>query len=269
MQTVTLNNGVSMPLVGLGTYGLNGRECSQVVAKAIGLGYSLIDTAQMYGNEKDVGAGIKSSGVPRDRLFITTKIFRRTNSYAKAKKAIDESLANLQTDYVDLLLLHEPYREGLEMYRAMEEALASGKTREIGISNYNERLYPNFVKHCQVIPAVNQLECHVYFQKQGFQKRMEQDGVVLQAWSPLAQAKMPMKEQTVLCTIGEKYGKTAAQAALRFLVQRGISVVPKTRHEDRLVENMDILDFSLTDADMQAITGLDRNRTLFPWTEAF
>lgn len=269
VEKVKLNNGVELPLIGLGTWDLRGRECVQTVSTAIDLGYRLIDTAQMYENEREVGEGIKKSGIAREQLFVTTKLYRRSNSYAKAKRAIEESLENLQLSYVDLLLLHEPYPQGTEMYRALEEALYDGKARSIGISNYDEKWYRSFIKQCDVIPAVNQLESHVFFQKWEFQEEMRKQGVVLQAWAPLAQGIGNVAGNKVLAEIGEKYQKSAAQIALRFLVQRGIPVIPKTRHIERLQENMALFDFSLAEEDIRRIKELDRGDTLFPWTKAF
>ena len=269
METIKLNNGVEMPLVGLGTWDLRGKVCIDTVGRAIDLGYRLIDTAQMYGNEKEVGKGIRQNGIQRSQLFVTTKIYRISNSYEKAAKAIDESLRNLQMDYVDLLLLHEPYPQGPEMYRGLEAAYKAGKIRAIGISNYDEAWYQRFLKQCDTIPAVNQLETHVYFQKWAFQKTMLESGTVQQAWSPLAQGIDGIASQPVRKEIGLNYKKTAAQVALRFLVQRGISVVPKSKHEARLMENLALFDFNLTADEMAQIKQLDRNDTLFPWTKAF
>lgn len=165
METVQLNNGIALPLLGLGTWDLRGESCTRLVMEALAMGYRLIDTAQMYDNETAVGKGLAQSRVPRDEVFLTTKIYRPSNSYCKAKQAIDASLLCLGVDYVDLLLLHEPYREGPEMYRALEEAVHVGKVRAIGISNYNLSHYINFLAQCDIVPAVNQLECHIYFSK--------------------------------------------------------------------------------------------------------
>lgn len=269
METIQLNNGVTMPLVGLGTWALRGEECTRVVTEALAMGYRLVDTAQMYDNEQAVGEGLRQSGVAREKIFLTTKIHRPSNSYAKARTAIDASLRNLGVDYVDLLLLHEPYTQGPEMYRALEEALAAGKARSIGISNYNPRWYANFLHQCEIVPMVNQLECHVFFQKWQFQQDMQHHGTVLQAWAPLASGEGGIPKQPVLAEIGARYGKTPAQIALRFLVQRGISVIPKTSHLSRLEENLAIFDFTLADDDMATIRALDRGATFFPWTEAF
>lgn len=269
MDTVILNNGVKMPLAGLGTWNLRGEECVDTIAKAISIGYRLIDTAQMYDNETEVGKGIAKSSVPRSELFVTTKIYRISNSYEKAKEAIDISLGRLGLDYIDLMLLHEPYEQGPEMYRALEEALREGKVRAIGISNYDERWYADFMKQVDVVPAVNQLEAHVYYQKWNFQKQLESSGTKMQAWAPLAQGIDRVADHPVLKEIGRKYNKSAAQIALRFLVQRGISVIPKSRQESRLADNLNIFDFNLSDREMESIKTLDRDDTLFDWTKGF
>ena len=268
-QYVRLNNGIEIPLAGLVTWGMRGDECVRSVAAALHLGYRLIDTAQMYENETEVGKGIRQSGVSRDELFITTKIYRVSNSYEKTAKAIDASLRRLGTDYVDLLLLHEPYAQESELYRALQDALKSGKARAIGISNYDEPHYANFLRNCGIVPAVNQLEAHVYYQKWAFQKAMLTQGTVMQAWAPLAQGIDRIAEHPLLSEIGAHHGKTAAQVALRFLVQRGIPVIPKSRSEERLRENLAIFDFCLRDEEMNSIRTLDRNDTLFPWTNEF
>lgn len=269
MKYTQLNNGVFMPLVGIGTWNLRNEECIETVSKAIQLGYRLIDTAQMYGNEKEVGLGILKSGIDRQELFVTTKIYRMSNSYEKAKKAIDISLKTLQLDYIDLLLLHEPYVQGPQMYKALEEAYKEGKIKAIGISNYDEKWYQNFIKDCSIIPAVNQVEAHINFQKWELQEILEKHGTLMQAWSPLAQGIGNIFKNSTLVFIGKKYNKSPAQIALRFLVQRGIAVIPKSSKESRLMENIDIFDFKLTHEDIETIKQLDKNKTLFSWTETF
>ena len=269
MEYITLNTGNKIPLVGLGTWNLRGKECMKIVSLAIQHGYRLIDTAQMYGNEKEVGQGILNSGINRNELFITTKIYRISNSYEKAKIAVEESLKNMQLDYIDLLLLHEPYSQGPQMYRALEEAYFSGKIKAIGISNYDENWYQTFIRNCKVIPAVNQVENHIYYQKWKLHELLTENGTAMQAWSPLAQGMIKLSDQDVLINIGKKYNKTPAQIALSFLTQRGISVVPKSKHETRLMENIDIFDFKLTDEEINQIRQLDKNDTLFPWTKSF
>lgn len=268
MESIKLNNDINMPLVGLGTWNLRGQECIDTICKSIELGYRLIDTAQMYGNEKEVGLGIMKSGIDRKEVFITTKIYRISNSYSKAKRAIRDSLNNLQVEYIDLLLLHEPYKQGPEMYRALEEAYKEGLLKAIGISNYNESWYKEFLLKCSIIPAVNQVETHMTFQKWNLQELLESNSTRMQAWSPLGQGVIDMNNEVIL-RISNKYGKTPAQVMLKFLTQRGISVIPKSKHENRLKENIDIFDFNLTEQEIKEIRSLDLNKTLFSWTESF
>lgn len=269
MEYITLNNGIEMPLLGLGTWNLNGQECIDIVATAIEFGYRLIDTAQMYGNEKEVGDGIKQSKIERENLFITTKLYRKTNSYETAKRAIDESLCNLKLDYINLLLLHEPYIEGSEMYKALEEAYREGKVRAIGVSNYDQRWFTALIKQCSIVPSVNQVETHLYYQKWDLQNYLNLQNTAMQAWSPLAQGKADILHHPQLQVIADKYDKTVSQIALRFLTQRGISVIPKSKRRERLIENINIFDFQLSNVEMQEIRKLDKNETLFSWTLSF
>ena len=269
MEHITLNNGIKMPLLGLGTWNLNGKECIDTVAAAIELGYRLIDTAQMYGNEKEVGKGIKQSNIERKKLFVTTKLYQKSNSYEAAKRAIHESLCNLRLDYIDLLLLHEPYAEGCDMYKALEEAYREGKIRAIGVSNYDQQWFETLIKQCSIVPSVNQVETHLYYQKWNLQNYLHAKGTTMQAWSPLAQGKEDMIHHPQLQMIADKYHKTEAQIALRFLTQRGISVIPKSKRKERLIENMNIFDFQLADVEIQEIRKLDKNETLFSWTLDF
>lgn len=266
MKQVTLNNGITMPLVGLGTWNLNGKECKETVCTALQMGYRLIDTAQMYGNEKEVAAGIKESGISRNDIFITTKIYGNSNSYEKTKAAIQQSLSNLDTDYIDLMLLHEPYSQEYAMYQALEEAYLQGIVKAIGISNYDQNRLQQFLKHCRIVPAVNQVECHIYYQKKELQKVLETYGIQMQAWAPLAQAKANFANEPEILSIANQYHKTAPQIALKYLLQRGIAIIPKSKRKDRLMENMNLFDFELTDQDMEKISHLDRNDTLFSWT---
>lgn len=181
MQYITLNNGIKMPILGLGVYQLQGKECEQCILDAIELGYRLFDTAQMYGNEKAVGAAIKKSSVPREELFITTKLYRPSNSYQKAKKDIEVSLKNLQLDYIDLFLIHEPYSHSIEMYQALEEAYHNGKIKAIGVSNYNASQYKKLLKLCKVIPAINQVECHIFYQQNNLNSLLSESKTVMEA----------------------------------------------------------------------------------------
>ena len=265
MNYIALNNDVKMPILGFGTARLEGGECEKSVLTALELGYRLIDTAQMYKNEAEVGNALKLSGIPRNDLFITTKICRPNNSYAATKSAIETSLKELQLDYIDLLLIHEPYEESQEMYRAMKEAYNEGLIRAIGISNFNKKLYSEFIKDCGIIPAVNQIEQHVFFQQNELNELMTLKGTHSQAWSPFAKGKNDFFKNKVLASIGEKYNKAVPQIALRFLIQMNISVIPKSSNKNRMIENMKIFDFELTDDDMNKIKALDEGKTLFGW----
>lgn len=264
-KTVTLNNGIEMPVLGLGLYQLQGTECERCVLEAADLGYRLFDTAQMYGNERSLGKALKNCGIPRNELFITTKLYSPSRSYSLAKSAIEESLDSLQTDYIDLLLIHEPYRESEEMYRAMREAYQDGKLKAIGISNFNKKQYLDFIRNCDIIPAINQVEAHVFYGQSKLQNVMTQYGTQMEAWSPFAAGKENFFENDTLCMLGQKYGKSAAQVGLRFLIQRGVIVIPKTSRKERLKENMDIFDFELSAEDIKQLETLDKGRSLFGW----
>ena len=263
MEFVTLNNGQRMPMVGFGTWQILGDQCETCVRQALDLGYRLIDTARMYENEEAVGRGIRASGVAREQIFLTTKVFQPDNSYTGTRAAIDQSLLRLGVDYIDLFLIHEPYEEDRDMVRAMQEALEAGKIRAIGISNYNKDLYARFVAECGVIPTVNQVEAHVFHQQLPLKAAM--DGTCMQAWSPLTCGQKPVVTDPVLTEIGAKYGKTAAQIALKALVQQGIPVVPKTVTPARMKENLDLFDFTLSPEDLETIRAMDTGKTLFGW----
>ena len=265
MEYITLNNGVQMPILGLGTYMLQGKQCEDCILDAIDLGYRLFDTAQLYHNEQAVGNALKRSTVDRRELFITTKVYSPNNSYQETKKAIEQSLNKLQTEYIDLFLIHEPYREAEEMYRAMEEAYYEGKIRAIGISNFRADRYLEFVKHVDIIPAINQVEAHVFFSQDTLQKIMEEHGTKMNAWSPFAAGRHNFFNHPVLQKIGKQYDKSTAQIGLRYLVQRGISVIPKSSNKERIAQNLDILDFILSKTDMQKIKQLDSGKSLFGW----
>ena len=265
MKTITLNNDIEMPVLGLGVYQLHGKECERCVSEAVEIGYRLFDTAQMYGNEKSLGNALKYCGIPRNELFITTKLYSPSRGYELARSAIEESLDSLQTDYIDLLLIHEPYKESAEMYRAMREAYQNGKLRAIGISNFNEKQYLNFIRNCEIIPVINQVEAHVVYGQSKLQTVMAQHGTHMEAWSPFAAGKGHFFENDTLCMLGRKYGKSAAQIGLRFLIQRGVIVIPKTSHKERLKENMDIFDFELSAEDIKQLEILDKGKSLFGW----
>ena len=264
MQTITLNNGVEMPLIGLGTFGGQGEELQGAILGAIQAGYRMIDTAQMYKNEAQVGAAIKESAVPRRELFLATKIYDISRSFQKAKEAIDRSLVDLQTDYIDLLMLHMPYEESLEMYAAMEQAYQEGKVRAIGVCNFREERYLDLIGHCTVIPAVNQFETHIFQQNEELQRVLLEHGTHLTAWSPLAKGQA-LFENEVLQQIAQHHHRTVV--VLRNLVQRGIPVIPKSVHQNRIEENMQIFDFQLDASEMEQIAQLDQNRSILEWTQ--
>ncbi|MGN1340217.1 MAG: aldo/keto reductase [Oscillospiraceae bacterium] len=263
MEFVTLNNGVKMPVLGYGVYQVGAEECERCVLDAISVGYRSIDTAQAYGNEEGVGSAVKKCGVPRSELFLTTKIWITNGGYEKAAASIDESLRKLGTDYVDLMLIHQPFNDYYGTYRAMEAAYKAGKIRAIGVSNfYPDRLVDlcNFV---EVVPAVNQVETHVFQQQKKAHEYMSKYGVQHESWGPFAEGRKDFFTNPVLNEIGGKYGKSPAQVALRFLIQSGVVVIPKSTHKERMEENINVFDFALDERDMAAIGALDENESLF------
>lgn len=265
MEYLELKNGVKMPMVGFGTVNIKGDVGVEIIKKAFEVGYRLIDTARMYDNEETVGEAIAQSGIERNELFVTTKLCRTSNSYEKAKRDIENSLEKLQLNYVDLLLVHEPYIESLAMYQAIKEAYMNGKARAIGISNFNLKCYSEFIKTCDIIPHLNQMESHVYFTQRELQIKLEDHGTKLQAWSPLANGKKNLFNEKILLEIGMKYKKTPAQVALRFLTQNGVSVIPKTTNETRMKENLSIFDFKLSENEREQIRMLDEQVSITDW----
>ena len=263
MQTVKLNNSVEMPILGYGVYQVDPKECERCVSDAIDSGYRLIDTAQSYRNEEGVGAAIKKSAVKREDLFIVTKLWISNYGYEKAKKSIDDSLKKLQSDYIDLLLLHQPFGDYYGAYRAMEEAYKQGKVRAIGVSNFYPDRYVDLCNFVEVVPAVNQVETHVFNQQKTAREYMKKYGTQIMAWGPFAEGKNNMFKNEMLVSIGEKYGKSSAQTALRFLVQEGIAVIPKSVKKERMEQNINIFDFKLTDDEIGRIRSLDLGHSLF------
>lgn len=258
MEFVTLNNGVKMPLEGFGVFQVpDSAECEQAVLDAIASGYRLIDTAAAYMNEEAVGRAIKKCGVPREELFITTKLWVQDASYESAKCAIETSLEKLGLDYLDLYLIHQPMGDYIGAYRAMEEAYKVGGLKAIGVCNFYPERLADFCETVEIIPMVNQIELHPFFQQQNALELMKEYGVVSEAWGPFAEGKYGIFTHPVLSEIGKKYGKSAAQVALRWNVQRGVAVIPKSVHKDRMEQNFDIWDFALSDEDMQEIAQLD------------
>ena len=258
METIHLNNGVEMPLEGFGVFQVTDYDvCRNAVLDAIGSGYRLIDTAAAYMNEEAVGEAIKESGVNRNDLFITTKLWTQDASYDGAKKAFETSLENLGLDYLDLYLIHQPVGDYYGAYRAMEEIYKEGRVRAIGVCNFYPDRLTDLAIHAEVIPAVNQVELHPFFQQEKAIRNMKELGIQPEAWGPFAEGKHGIFTHPVLTAIGEKYGKSAAQVALRWNMQRGVVVIPKTTHRDRMEQNIDIWDFSLSDEDMAEIAKLD------------
>ena len=258
MEFVTLNNGVKMPLEGFGVFQVpDAAQCEQAVLDAISAGYRLIDTAAAYMNEGAVGAAIAKCGVPREELFITTKLWVQDASYEGAKKAMETSLDNLGLDYIDLYLIHQPMGDYIGAYRAMEEAYQAGKLRAIGVCNFYPNRLADLCETVNVIPAVNQIELHPFFQQEDALALMKEYGVQPEAWGPFAEGNHGIFTHPVLTEIGEKYGKSAAQVALRWNVQRGVTVIPKSVHRERMEQNLEIWDFQLSGEDMERISGLD------------
>ena len=263
MNTITLNNGVKMPQMGYGVYQVSPAECERCVLDAISAGYRMIDTAQAYHNEEGVGNAIQKCGVPRNELFIVTKIWISNAGEEKAYASILESLKKLKSDYIDLLLIHQPFGDYYGTYRAMERAYREGKVRAIGVSNFYPDRFIDLQEHVEIKPAVNQVETHVFNQQVEAQKYMEKYGCHIMSWGPFAEGLNNFFHNEVLTEIGKAHGKTLAQTALRFLIQRGVIIIPKSTHKERMQENLDIFDFELTAEEMDRIAALDLKHSLF------
>ena len=262
IETVKLNNGIEMPLEGFGVFQVpDPAVCEQAVLDAIATGYRLIDTAAAYMNEEAVGKAIAKCGVPREELFITTKLWVQDASYEGAKAAIETSMKKLGLDYIDLYLIHQPMGDYIGAYRAMEEAYKAGKLRAIGVCNCYPQILADICETVEVKPAVNQVELHPFFQQENALALMKEYGVHPEAWGPFAEGNHSIFTHPVLTAIGQKYGKSAAQVALRWNVQRGVTVIPKSVHKERMEQNIDIWDFQLSDEDMAEIAKLDIGRS--------
>ena len=263
MTTVKLNNGVEMPKMGYGVYQVSESECERCVSDALKVGYRMIDTAQAYHNEEGVGNAVKKSGIDRKEIFLVSKIWISNYGYEKAKASIDESLRKLQTDYIDLMLLHQPFCDRYGAYRALEEAYKEGKLRAIGVSNFYPYHFIDIASNMDVIPAVNQVETHVFNQQIEPQRIMEEFGTHIMSWGPFAEGSNNFFTNPLLAEIGMKHGKSVAQVALRWLIQRGVIIIPKSAHIERMRQNIDIFDFELTAEDMASIATLDTGKSLF------
>lgn len=264
MEYVTLNNGVKMPILGYGVYQIPDQvECERCVLDALNVGYRSIDTAQAYRNEEAVGHAIKKSGVAREELFITTKVWISNAGYEKAKASIEESMKKLQLDYLDLVLIHQPFNDYYGTYRAMEELYKAGTIKAIGVSNFYPDRYIDLVQFSEVVPAVNQVETHVFNQQVKAQGIMKKYNTQIESWGPFAEGKNDLFTNVTLLEVGDKYHKSTAQVALRFLIQRGVVVIPKTINKSRMEENFNVFDFELTAEDMAKIATLDTGESAF------
>lgn len=258
MEYRTLANGVKMPMLGYGVFQVRDHEqCRQVVKDAISVGYRLIDTAQSYMNQKAVGEAIRESGVTREEIFLTTKIWMQDNSYEKCRKAVDLALSELDTDYIDLLLLHQPMGDYYGAWRALEEAYEAGKVRAIGMANCYPQIIADMCETVRIRPMVNQVEMHPFFQQQLNVDTMDSYGVVPEAWGPFNEGKRNFFTDPILTEIGARYGKSAAQVSLRWNIQRGVVVIPKSVHKNRMEQNFDVFDFELSAEDMEKIKTMD------------
>lgn len=264
MKNVTLNNGVEMPILGLGVYQIpDYEECKKVVKEAIEVGYRSIDTASAYQNEKAVGDAIKESGVNRKDLFVTTKLWIADNGYEKTKKAFETSMNKLQLDYLDLYLIHQPYGDVHGSWRALEELYKEGKIRAIGVSNFHPDRVMDLIVNNEIVPAVNQIETHPFYQRTEDQKFLKENGVQIESWASFAEGRNDLFSNEILAAIGKKYNKSVAQVILRWLVQREVVVIPKSVRKERLIENIEVFNFELSQEDMNTIALLDTKESLF------
>ncbi len=264
IKTITLNNGVKMPILGFGTMTLNGPTGVKCVSEAISLGYRLIDTATIYGNEQSVGDGIKQSGINREELFITSKLWVDDSGYENTRKAFDTSLKKLGTDYLDLYLIHRPRGDVKGSWKAMEELYQEGRIRAIGVSNFEAAHLDDLIANFNVKPVINQIESHAFFQQDKTNESLKKYGIQMEAWAPFAEGRNGLFTNETLAAIGKKYNKTNAQLSLRWHYQRGIIAIPRTSRKDHMEENLKIFDFELDETDMKTIATLDLDKTQFP-----
>lgn len=264
MEFITLNNGLAMPLIGFGTYQMPARVTERCVLEALAIGYRHVDTAQCYYNEREVGVAVRRSGLPREKIFVTTKLWGGCG-YRDTLTSIENSLRALNIGYIDLLLIHEPTGDLNEIYRAMETKYREGSLRAIGVANFLETNFNRLMETAQIVPAVNQIETHVFRQQQNMNRLMKKFGTVHESWSPLACGRNNIFSNSTLKEISKAHGKTVAQVALRFLYQRGIPIIPKSTHLERMRENFSVTDFELTAEEMSVIRRLDEGKSLFAW----
>jgi 2,5-diketo-D-gluconate reductase A len=263
MQNVTLNNGVQMPILGFGVYQIPAEQTEQAVTDALAAGYRHIDTAAAYGNEEAVGRAIKSSGIPRDELFVTTKLWIQDAGEDNAKRAFETSLQRLGLDHLDLYLIHQPYGDYYGSWRAMQDLHRQSVIKAIGVSNFHPDRLVDLIDHNEIIPAVNQIETHPYFQRTADQELMRERGVQIESWGPFAEGRNNLFTDPTLSEIGAAHGKSVAQVVLRWLIQRDVVVIPKSVRPERMAENFDVFDFTLTDDEMTRIAGMDTGTSAF------
>lgn len=263
MEYVILNNGVKMPKLGYGVYQVTKDECERCVLEALKVGYRLIDTAQSYFNEEEVGSAMKKSGIPREEIFLTTKVWIEHYGYENTKKSVLESMKKLQTEYLDLVLLHQPFGDAYGAWRALEELYEEGKIRAIGISNFYVDRMVEFVNFNRIKPMITQMEVHIFNQQKQLKEYADKYNVQMEAWAPFGEGRGNTFGNEVIKSIGDRYGKTTAQVMLRWHIQRGIVVIPKTTHYERMEENFNVFDFELTDEEMNTIAGLDTATSSF------
>lgn len=264
MKSVKLNNGIEMPMVGFGVFQVSDEETEKAVLEALKVGYRLLDTAAVYGNEAGVGRAIKASGIPREEIFVTTKLWiQRENGYENTKKALEDSLTRLGLDYVDLYLMHQPFGDVHEQWRAMEDLYKAGKARAIGVSNFHMDRLMDLITCHEIVPAVNQIETHPFYQRDAEIAFHQELGVVQQAWGPLAEGKFEIFSNPILTQIAQKHGKSVAQVVLRWLNQRGVAIIPKSVKVERMIENREIFNFTLDKEDLAQIATLNRDEIIF------
>lgn len=264
MKSITLNNGLEMPMVGFGVFQVSDEDTEKAVLEALKAGYRLLDTAAVYGNEAGVGRAIKASGIPREEIFVTTKLWiQRENGYENTKKALENSLTRLGLDYVDLYLMHQPFGDVHEQWRAMEDLYKAGKARAIGVSNFHMDRLMDLITCHDIVPAVNQIETHPFYQREEEVAFHRELGIVQQAWAPLAEGKFEIFSNPILTQIAQKHGKSVAQVVLRWLNQRGVAIIPKSVKVERMLENREIFDFTLDEQDLAQIATLNRDEIIF------
>ena len=264
MKSVKLNNGIEMPMVGFGVFQVSDEETEKAVLEALKAGYRLLDTAAVYGNEAGVGRAIKASGIPREEIFVTTKLWiQRENGYENTKKALENSLTRLGLDYVDLYLIHQPFGDVHEQWRSMEDLYKAGKARAIGVSNFHMDRLMDLITCHKIVPAVNQIETHPFYQRDAEIAFHKELGILQQAWAPLAEGKFEIFSNPILTQIAQKHGKSVAQVVLRWLNQRGVAIIPKSVKVERMLENREIFDFTLDEQDLAQIATLNRDEIIF------